>query len=575
MNGKIMPLLKPYVGLIVVTVIFTALQSMSDLWLPDLNASIINDGVLQGDISTILYYGAIMLVAAVLVGVCTLGNTFFSTKSTQSFARDLRKAMFERVQSFSKQDIDKFGTPSLITRTTNDVNMLQQMMQMVLHTMITTPILFIGGIVMCLKQDVKLSVILVFVIPMIILMTVFAMLRSRPWFQNMQKQVDVLNRILREQLSGIRVIRAFVRTTSEEERYERANKEMKNISVHAHWIMSALMPIVTLVINIAVVVAYYMGTIRIENGSMPIGNLIAFVTYLTQILGSIMMSSMMMNMIPRASASIHRINEVLLTEPSIPNEGQKAVFQTFESLTFDQVTFSYPGAATPVLENVSFTVKAGETVAIIGATGSGKSTLLNLIPRIYDVTQGAICINGIDIRSMSQEELRKRMGVVPQKALLFDGTVASNLQYGKLDATKDEMKHALETAQGLEFVMEMPEGLNEKISQGGSSVSGGQRQRLAIARALIRKPELLLFDDSFSALDFKTDAKLRQALREDTENAAVLIVAQRVTTVMNADCIIVLDEGKIAGMGTHQQLMENLEIYREIVRSQMNEGEVA
>lgn len=568
--------LKPYRWWVVLTVIFIALQSLSDLYLPDLNATIIDDGVMQGDVKTILIFGAVMLLVALLVGVCTLGTTYFSTKASLAYGRDMRLALFTKVQSFSQSDLDHFGTPSLITRTTNDVNQLQQMMQMLLRTIITTPILLFGGIIMCLKQDVQLSMILLFVVPIIAVVVVFTTKKSHPWFKKQQTQVDKLNQVLREKLSGIRVIRAFVRTDYEEQRYDRENKEMLKIAVHAHKLMTALMPLVSLVMNGATLAAYYMGAIRIDSFGMEIGALTAFVTYLMQILMSIMASSMMMNMIPRAMTSIGRINEVLNYEPSIRDDGAREEdIGAFTGLEFRDVSFCYPEADRPVLEHVSFVTKPGETTAIIGSTGSGKSTMVNLIPRIYDTTTGQILLNGVDIRELSQAQLRRHLGVVPQKALLFDGTVASNLRYGKDNATEEEMWQALEVAQGKDFVSNMPGGLEAPISQGGANVSGGQRQRLAIARAIIRKPDVYIFDDSFSALDFKTDAKLRQALAQETQGAAVLIVAQRVTTVLNADRIIVLDEGRVVGMGTHKELMETCQVYKEIVLSQLSAEEVA
>lgn len=569
--------LKPYKWWVLLTIVFIALQSLSDLYLPDLNATIIDEGVMKGDVGTILLFGGVMLLVALLVGVCTLGTTYFSTKASLAYGRDMRLALFTKVQSFSQSDLDHFGTPSLITRTTNDVNQLQQMMQMLLRTIITTPILLIGGIIMCLKQNVELSVILLFIIPIIAVVVIFTTRKSHPWFRKQQKQVDVLNQVLREKLSGIRVIRAFVRTDYEEQRYDRENKEMYRIAVHAHKLMTALMPLVSLVMNCATLAAYYLGALRIDSMGMEIGALTAFVTYLAQILMSVMASSMMMNMIPRAMTSIGRISEVLDYEPSIQDtdQAERTELGAFESLEFRDVSFHYPEADRPVLEHISFTTRPGEITAIIGSTGSGKSTLVNLIPRIYDTTSGEILINGRDIKTLSQAQLREHLGVVPQKALLFDGTVASNLQYGKQDATEEEMWHALEVAQGKDFVSQMPSGLSSSISQGGSNVSGGQRQRLAIARAIIRRPDVYIFDDSFSALDFKTDAKLRQALAKETKEAAVLIVAQRVTTVLNADRIVVLEEGKVAGIGTHKELMESCQVYKEIVLSQLSAEEVA
>ena len=568
--------LNPYKWWIVLTIVFIAAQSFSDLYLPDLNATIIDRGVMKGDVGTIITYGAVMLVVALIVGACTVGTTYFSTKTSLAYGRDMRLALFTKVQSFSQSDLDKFGTPSLITRTTNDVNQLQMMMQMLLRTIITTPILLIGGIVMCLKQDVKLSVILVFIIPIITVAVLFITRKSHPWFKRRQTQVDVLNQIMREKLTGIRVIRAFVRTEYEAERYDKANMEMLRIGLRSERLMMSLMPVVSLVMNMATLAAYYMGAIRIDTGGMEIGSLTAFVTYLMQILMSVMASSMMMNMIPRAMTSVSRINAILDYEPSIRDNGTNdGDIGPFSSLEFRDVSFHYPEADLPVLEHISFVTGPGETTAIIGSTGSGKSTLVNLIPRIYEASEGQILLNGVDIRDLPQAKLREHLGVVPQKALLFDGTVASNLRYGKSDATEEEMWHALEVAQGKDFVSRMPDKLESSISQGGTNVSGGQRQRLAIARAVIRHPDVYIFDDSFSALDFKTDALLRQALAKETQGAAVLIVAQRVTTVLGADRIIVLDEGKIAGIGTHKQLMETCQVYKEIVLSQLSAEEVA
>ena len=566
----------PYKWWVVLTIVFIVAQSLSDLFLPDLNATIIDQGVMKGDIPVIITRGGIMLVVALVVGICTLGTTYCSTRSSLAYGRDMRLALFTKVQSFSQSDLDKFGTPSLITRTTNDINQLQMMMQMLLRTIITTPILLVGGIIMCIKQDAKLSLILVVIIPIIAAAVLFITRKSHPWFKRRQTQVDLLNQVMREKLTGIRVIRAFVRTEYEEERYDKANMEMLRIGLKSERLMMALMPVVSLVMNMATLAAYYMGAIRIDSGGMQIGSLTAFVTYLMHILMSIMASSMMMNMIPRAMTSVSRINAILDYTPSIQDNGtNEDDIGAFSSLEFRDVSFHYPEADRPVLEHISFVTGPGETTAFIGSTGSGKTTLVNLIPRIYEVSSGQILLNGVDIRDLPQAKLREHLGVVPQKALLFDGTVASNLRFGKDDATEEEMWHALEVAQGKDFVSDMPDGLEASISQGGSNVSGGQRQRLAIARAIIRKPDVYIFDDSFSALDFKTDAKLRQALAKETQGAAVLIVAQRVTTVLGADRIIVLDEGKIAGIGTHKELMETCQVYKEIVLSQLSEEEVA
>ena len=570
--------LKPYIGLCVLVVALVAAQSLAELFLPDLNAGIINEGIINGNIPYIWKKGAVMVVVAITVGAATLGSTYFSTKVQTSFGRDLRLDIFMKVQSFSQADVEKFGTPSLITRTTNDVNQLQQMIGMVMRMMLTAPIMCIGGIVMALKQDVALSKILVFIVPVVFVVMLITMKLTHPMFQKMQTQVDVLNQVLREQLSGVRVIRAFVRAKAEEERYDIANMDMYRVTTKAQRIMNLLQPVTTLLMSFATLAAYYVGAIRVENG-MNIGNLTAFITYLAQILMSIQMCSMMFQMIPRAMTCAGRINEVLNTVPTIPEDEEDMddpiEGKPFESIEFKNVTFAYPDAENPVLNDISFICRAGETTAILGSTGSGKSTLINLVPRFFDVTGGSIEINGIDIRDLPQKELRDRIGFVAQKAFLFEGTIASNLEYGKKGATEEEMWHALEVAQGKDFVSEKPGKLNSEISQGGTNVSGGQRQRLAIARAVIKNPDIYVFDDSFSALDFKTDAKLRQALAKETRGAAVLIVAQRVSTILNADRIIVLDQGHVAGIGTHKELMAGCEVYREIVLSQLSEEEVA
>lgn len=569
--------LKPYKGYLFLTCLFVVIQSLADLYLPDLNASIIDEGVMLGDFTAIWKYGILMLIVTILVGAATLGTTYFSAKASMAYGRDMRLALFSKVQEFSSADVEQFGTASLITRTTNDVNQMQQTLQMLLRTIITTPIMMIGGIIMALRQDTGLSLILVFIVPIIAIMVVAITRKSHPMFQKMQAQVDVLNQVLREKLSGIRVIRAFVRTEYEEKRYERENGKMRVYSCQAHVLMTLMMPFVMFIMNLGTLAAYYFGAIRIDSGHMEVGALTAFVTYLMQILMSVNMSAMMMNMLPRAMTSMNRIEAVLNTKPSIQDDSAAAQVElgAFRSLELRNVSFAYPNAERPVLEHISFTVRPGETTAIIGSTGSGKSTLINLIPRLYDITSGEILINGIDIRQIPQDALRAYLGFVPQKAFLFDGTVASNLCYGKPDASEEEMWHALEVAQGRDFVEAKPDQLASSISQGGANVSGGQRQRLAIARAIIRKPGIYIFDDSFSALDFKTDAKLRQALAKETKASAVLIVAQRVTTVLNANQIIVLDEGKIAGMGTHKELMESCQVYREIVLSQLSAEEVA
>lgn len=574
--------LKPHKLLVFLTIFFVAVSSLLDLVLPDLNATIINEGVMVGNFSVIYKYGVIMVAMAFIEGACTLTGTYCSSRLGASFGRDLRKTVFAKVQTFSQADVDEFGAATLITRNTNDVNSLQMTTQMALRQILTVPIMLIGGIVMALRQDITLSAILIFVVPVIAVIVILITRKTRPMFSIVQKQVDKLNQILREQLSGVRVIRAFVRTKYEEDRYKTANRDMYKIATRTFRIMQLMMPALTILMNAASLVAYYFGALRIDNGYMPVGNLTAFISYMMQILMSIHMCSMMFNMIPRAMTSSGRISLIVNKEPSITDadvqydsDGKPLQVGVFQSLEFRDVSFAYPGTNKAVVNHVNFTALPGETTAIIGSTGSGKSSLVNLIPRFYDVTDGQILLNGHDIRHYTQDDLRQCIGMVPQKSFLFEGTVASNLIYGKEDATEEDMWHALEVSQGKDFVSERPGQLYSDISQGGTNVSGGQRQRLSIARAVIRHPDIYIFDDSFSALDFKTDAALRMALQQETTEATVFIVAQRVSTVMGADRIIVLDEGQVVGIGKHKELMESCPVYKEIILSQLSAEEVA
>lgn len=573
---KLMRFLKPYWVQVVIVVVLLVGQTIANLYLPDINAQIINEGVVNGDIGFILQKGGLMLLVSILVLVLMICATYFSSKTAMSLGRDLRKGIFSKVSGFSQTEIDKFGTPSLITRTTNDVQQIQQVVMMFLNIMASAPIMLIGGVIMAIRQDAPLSISIAIIVPVLAIVAGTLMVKTMPLFKSMQKKLDRLNQVVREKLSGVRVIRAFIRTDFEEKRYDDANKDLTGTSLRVNRMMAVLMPSITLVMYLSTVAIIWFGGQRINSGDMPIGNLTAFLTYIMQILMSVMMSAMMFIMIPRAAASAERVNEVLETEPSIQDTPDSTIPEkTSAVLRFRDVTFTYPQAEAPVLSGLDFEVRPGTTTAVIGSTGSGKSTLVNLIPRFYDVTKGSIEIGGVDIRSMPQKTLREKIGFVPQKAFLFVGTVASNLRYGRENATEEELWHALEVAQGRDFVQEIEEKLEAPISQGGTNVSGGQRQRLAIARALIKKPDIYVFDDSFSALDFKTDAKLREALKDETKNSAVIIVAQRVSTIMNADQIIVLDRGTVAGMGTHKELMESCEVYREIVYSQLSEEEIA
>lgn len=551
------------------------LQSMADLYLPTLMADIIDNGVVVGDIPYILKVGGIMLVVTAFGALAAVGASYFSSKAAMGLGRDLRRKVFHHVEDFSLQEFDRFGTASLITRTTNDITQIQQVVMMMLRMVLSAPIMLIGGIIMAVSKDPKLSMVILLAMPVLIVAIVIIFLKGMPLFQLVQKKIDRLNLVLRENLTGIRVIRAFNREKEEQRRLEGANRELTDVSIKVNKIMAFAMPFMMLIMNLTVVGVIWFGGIRIDGGHMEIGDLMAFIQYVMLIMFALLMASMMFVMIPRAAVSAKRINEVLEMQPAMLDEGMQKADKEQGTLEFTEVSFSYPGAKEPVLSDISFKVRPGETTAIIGGTGTGKSTLVNLIPRFYDITEGTIRLNGVDIRDTSIEEVRGRVGYVPQKAVLFSGTIAENICFGKEGATEEEMKHAARIAQAHEFIIEMKDGYETFIEQGGTNLSGGQKQRLSIARALVRKPDIYIFDDSFSALDFKTDARLRTALKEETKNKAVIIVAQRVSTVVDADQIIVLDKGRIAGKGTHRELLQSNEIYCEIVKSQLSEGESA
>jgi ATP-binding cassette subfamily B protein len=493
-----------------------------------------------------------------------------------AFGRDLRHEVFHTVQRFSLAELNTFGAPSLITRTTNDVQQMQMLVVMGLNIMVMAPFMAIGGIIMAVRQDAPLSLLIAVVIPLMAIILGFLMRNAMPLFKSMQQRIDRVNQVMREKLTGIRVIRAFVRSDFEERRFDVANRELSETMLGVGRLFAVMMPTVMAIFNLALVATMWFGGLRIDSGAMPIGNLTAFLTYIMQILMSVMMATFMFVMVPRAAASADRINEVLETQPQIADPVEPVVPEVRTGIVeFRDVEFRYPGAEDPVLCGISFTAEPGKTTAIVGSTGSGKSTLINLIPRFYDVTGGHLLVDGVDVRDMTQAELWSRIGFIPQAAFLFSGTVASNLRYGREDATEAELWHALDVAQGKGFVSALDEGLEAPITQGGTNVSGGQRQRLAIARALVKRPEIYVFDDSFSALDFKTDAALRAALARDTADATVIIVAQRVSTIRHADMIVVLDEGRIVGTGTHDELLGCCPTYGEIVRSQLTEEEAA
>ena len=577
---RLLQYLKPYQKQLFLVMALLLVQAIANLYLPDLNADIINNGIARGDTEYILKTGGFMLLVTLLLAACSVVSVYWGSKTAMSFGRDLRSDVFRKVQSFSQAEVDQFGTPSLITRTTNDVQQVQMAVLITLNVMISAPVMCIGGIIMALRQDVPLSISIIVIVPVMAVVIGVIMRRALPLFKSMQVKIDRLNQVVREKLAGVRVIRAFVKTDYEEARFDEANLDLTTTALKINRMVAITMPLLMLIVNISMAAIMWFGAHRIDSGAMPIGNLTAFIAYTMQILIAVMMATVMFIMIPRASASAERILEVLETEPSIsapkaPVALNPGTADSDASVEFRDVEFTYPGAETPVLRGISFIAYPGETTAIVGSTGCGKSTLINLIPRFYDVTGGSLLIDGVDIREIPEEDLRNKIGFVPQKAFLFSGTIASNLRYGKRDATDDELWHALRIAQAADFVAEMPGQLEAPVSQGGTNFSGGQKQRLAIARALVKRPKIYVFDDSFSALDFKTDAALRAALNDEVDDAIVFIVAQRVSTIMNAERIIVLDKGEIVGMGTHEELMKLCSVYREIVFSQLSEEEVA
>jgi ATP-binding cassette subfamily B protein len=568
--------LRPYRRPIAIVAALQFLATLAMLYLPTLNADIIDQGVLSGNTGYIWRTGGLMLAITLGQIACQICAVYFAARTAMAVGRDLRSAQFRQVQRFSAREVGKFGTPSLITRSTNDVQQVQMLVLLFFVMTISAPIMMIGGVILALNQNVTLSALLIIIIP--VLAGVLALIISRmvPLFRATQGKLDSINRVLREQITGVRVVRAFVRDERERERFEEASGELLQVSLGAGKLMSLMFPSVMLVVNLSSVAVLWFGGHLIDDGRMQIGSLTAFLSYLMQILMSIMMTVFTFMMVPRAEVSAERIREVLTTESSVvaPANPQRpeALRGTLE---LRNVEFCFPGAEQPVLRDVSLVARPGEVTAIIGSTGAGKTTLLSLIPRLMDVTSGAVLVDGVDVRELDPEALSKAVGYVPQRPYLFTGTVESNLRYGDRDATDEEMWHALEIAQGRDFVEAMPEGLASPIAQGGTNVSGGQRQRLAIARALVRRPEIYLFDDSFSALDYATDARLRAALARETREATVVIVAQRVSTIRHADTIIVLDEGRVVGSGRHDELMDTNETYREIVLSQLTEQEAA
>ncbi|NLA34425.1 MAG: ABC transporter ATP-binding protein [Actinobacteria bacterium] len=568
--------LKPYRRAVALVLAFQLIATLANLTLPALNADIIDNGVAQNDTGYIWRHGGIMLAVSLVQVVFSILAVWFGSKASMGLGRDVRHDLFHKVTGYSAREVNELGAPSLITRITNDVTQVQTLVQMTCTMFIAAPIMTVGGVVMALREDVGLSAVLIFAIPALATAVSLVVVKLIPTFRRMQERVDNVNRVLREQITGLRVVRAFVREPAEQQRFGVANQELTDTSLRAAHLLAFMFPSIMLVLNLSTVATISLGGWRIDAGNLQVGQMISFVGYLAQILMSLMMASFMAMMIPRAAVCAERICEALDKPSTVVNPANPVTdLPRRPTLVMRGVGFHYPGAAEPVLTDINLTVEPGTVTAIIGSTGSGKSTLLNLVPRLFDTTSGTVSLGGIDIADLDLEVLWSRIGLVPQKPFLFSGTVASNLRHSKPDATDDELWQALTIAQAADFVRAMPDGLDSTITQGGTNVSGGQRQRLAIARALIRRPDIYLFDDSFSALDLATDARLRAALVPVIADAGVIIVAQRVSTIESADQIVVLEDGRIVGLGTHQELLASCDTYREIVESQRTAEEAA
>ncbi|MEV4915681.1 ABC transporter ATP-binding protein [Streptomyces tirandamycinicus] len=568
--------LRPHRQAITLLVTLQLLQTSATLYLPTLNADIIDNGVVRGDTGYILTFGLLMTGISLVQVVCSIGAVYYGARTAAALGRDVRAAVFDRVQSFSAREVGHFGAASLITRTTNDVQQVQMLVLMAFTLMVSAPIMCVGGIVLALSLDVPLSAVLLAVVPVLGVSVSLIVRRMRPLFRTVQERLDTVNRVLREQITGNRVIRAFVKDAYEAGRFRRSNAELTEVSMATGRLMALMFPIVMTVVNVSSVAVVWFGAHRIDSGGMQIGALTAFLAYLMQIVMAVMMATFMFMMVPRAEVCAERIAEVLATESSVvPPLAPVRETARHGRLEVRGADFRYPGAEQPVLHGVDLVARPGETTAIIGSTGSGKSTLLGLVPRLFDVTGGEVLVNGVDVRELDPALMARIVGLVPQKPYLFSGTVATNLRYGNPEATDEELWRALEVAQAADFVRELDGGLDAPVAQGGTNVSGGQRQRLAIARTLVQRPEIYLFDDSFSALDYATDAALRGALALETAESTVVIVAQRVATIRDADRIVVLDEGRVVATGRHHELMDGSETYREIVLSQLTEAEAA
>jgi ATP-binding cassette, subfamily B, multidrug efflux pump len=563
--------LRPYRALLAGVIVFQAAQTIAALILPSLNARIIDDGVVKGDTDAILRLGVIMLGITLVQIACAIVAVYFGARTAMAFGRDVRLAVFTRVGAFSEREVARFGAPSLITRTTNDVQQVQMLVLLTCTMLVATPIMSIGGVFFALQQDAQLSWILVVAVPALLISVFFIVSRMVPQFRLMQARIDTVNRVLREQLTGIRVVRAFVRERQETDRFADANAAVTDTAVRAGRWFALMFPVVLLILNVSSVAVLWFGAFRIEDGSLKIGALTAFLTYLVQILMAVMMATFLAAILPRAAVSADRIGEVLDTESTVAVPVEPVAARERRGVVeLRHAGFAYPGADAPVLKDVSFVAEPGRTTALIGSTGAGKTTLVNLLPRLFDVTDGAVLIDGVDVRDLEPDDLWSRIGLVPQRGYLFSGTIATNLRYGDPDASDEQLWAALTTAQAADFVRELPEGLDAPIAQGGTNVSGGQRQRLAIARALVKRPEIYVFDDSFSALDTATDARLRAALARDVAEATVVVVAQRVSTIVDADRILVLEHGEVVADGTHSELLESSPEYAEIVASQLS-----
>jgi ATP-binding cassette subfamily B protein len=568
--------LRPYAVEVIVVVILLLIQSIANLYLPNLTADIINNGVAKGNVGYIWRIGGVMLALTIVVGILAIVAVYYASRASMGLGRDVRRAVFTRVQQFSAHEMNRFGTASLITRNTNDVQQVQMFVQLALTLLVVAPIMGIGGVILALRTNVPLSAVLIVAVPLMVGVIATLIIFAVPLFQSMQVKIDRINQVLREQITGVRVIRAFNRTAHEAGRFAAANADLTRTALRVNRMFAVAFPALLLIMNISSVAVVWFGGHLIDSGQMPVGNLIAFLAYILQIFFAIMLATFMVIFVPRAAASATRLEEVIQTEPSIADPANAVEPSTVTGMVeFRNATFGYQGGEKPVLHELAFRLRHGATTAIIGGTGSGKTTLLNLIPRFYDVTGGAVLVNDVDVRQQKLDTLWRHIGLVPQQAYLFRGTIAENLRFGNDAATEADLWHALEVAQARDFVAAMPGQLEAQIDQGGTNLSGGQRQRLAIARALVRRPPLYLFDDCFSALDAGTDARLRAALRVEAKEATVVIVAQRVSTILHADQIIVLDAGRIVGVGTHRELMSTSEPYREIVESQLGEEAVA